>query len=203
MAGRIGRQLVPFFHVAEMIERGVARDDEEPIDERPLLVEAREHLLARAEEIREYDRRVGELAMERDAMQSRVSDLEAERINRDSQFIEIDQARATYMERSATLARAYTIKEAALARAEEIVAVANDRVAYLENARDDDKRAAEQQIEDLNAALRREKMERSVLEGALETGRKDFSRLMREVMALQRSQQALEDPARPRAANAA
>ena len=168
-----------------------------------LLVEAREHLLARAEDIREYDRRVGELAMERDAMQSRVSDLEAERINRDSQFIEIDQARATYMERSATLARAYTMKEAALARAEEIVTVANDRVAYLENARDDDKRAAEQQIDDLNAALRREKMERSVLEGALETGRKDFSRLMREVMALQRSQQALEDPARPRAANAA
>ncbi len=42
-----------------------------------------------------------------------------------------------------------------------------------------------------------------MLEGALETGRKDFSRLMREVMALQRSQQAAEQHAQPRAANAA
>ncbi|MDB5582725.1 MAG: hypothetical protein JWR80_7901, partial [Bradyrhizobium sp.] len=33
--------------------------------------------------------------------------------------------------------------------------------------------------------------------------RKDFSRLMREVMALQRTQQELEDPVHPRAANAA
>ena len=42
-----------------------------------------------------------------------------------------------------------------------------------------------------------------MVEGALETGRKDFARLMREVMALQRSQQAAEDNSRPRAANAA
>ncbi len=42
-----------------------------------------------------------------------------------------------------------------------------------------------------------------MVEGALETGRKDFSRLMREVMALQRDQQEAENPAQPRAANAA
>ena len=59
------------------------------------------------------------------------------------------------------------------------------------------------QIEDLTAAVRREKLERAVVEGALETGRKDFARLMRDVMALQRSQQAAEDPMRQRAANAA
>ncbi len=43
-----------------------------------LLGEAREHLLARADEIRVYDRRAGELAQERDALQTRVSELEAE-----------------------------------------------------------------------------------------------------------------------------
>ena len=168
-----------------------------------LLIEAREHLLARAEEIREYDRRIGELAMDRDSFQSRVSDLEAERINRESEFAEVDQARATYMERCATLARAYTMKEAALARAEETIGSLNDRVAFLESTMEAGQQAIEQQIEELNAALRREKMERAVVEGALETGRKDFSRLMREVMALQRNQQAAEQPALPRAANAA
>jgi crescentin len=168
-----------------------------------LLVEAREHLLARAEEIREYDRRIGDMAMERDGMQARVSDLEAERIDRESKFVEIDQARTTYMERAATLTRAYTIKEAALARAEDTIAALNERVGFLENTLESGKQTTDQKFEELNAALRREKLERAVIEGALETGRKDFARLMREVMALQRNQQAAEDPVRPRAANAA
>ena len=62
-----------------------------------LLGEAREHLLARADEIRIYDRRAGELALERDAMRARVSDLEAERIQRKSEFTEVDRARTTLM----------------------------------------------------------------------------------------------------------
>ena len=52
-------------------------------------------LLARADEIRTYDRRAGELALERDALQARVADLESERIQRESQFKEVDQARST------------------------------------------------------------------------------------------------------------
>ena len=35
-------------------------------------------------------------------------------------------------------------------------------------------------------------MERAVADGALETARKDFARVMREVMALQRNQASLE-----------
>jgi chromosome segregation ATPase len=168
-----------------------------------LLVEAREHLLARAEEIRTYDRTTGEIALERDALQSRVADLEADRIQRESQFQEIDQSRTTLMERSNTLARAYATKEAALERAEDTIAALNGRVVDLEKAYAAEKQENEQHLEELNTALRREKMERAVVEGALETGRKDFARLMRDVMALQRTQQEAETPAQPRAANAA
>src|SRR5262249_31608171 len=57
-----------------------------------LLGEAREHLLGRADEIRTYDRRAGELALERDALQARIAELETERIQRESQFAEVDQA---------------------------------------------------------------------------------------------------------------
>jgi chromosome segregation ATPase len=168
-----------------------------------LLGEAREHLLARAEEIREYDRRIGDTAMEREALQARVSELEAERIQRESEFTEVDQARTTFMERSTTLARAFTIKEAALARAEDANVSLNERIAALEATLANEKQSAENAIHELNAAVQREKLERAVVQGALETGRKDFARLMREVMAMQRSQQAAEEPARPRAANAA
>jgi hypothetical protein len=38
--------------------------------------EAREHLLSRADEIRNAERRAGELALERDALQTRIADLE-------------------------------------------------------------------------------------------------------------------------------
>src|SRR5262245_14920034 len=168
-----------------------------------LLGEAREHLLARADEIRTYDRRAGELALERDALQSRVAELEAERIQRESQFREVDQARATLVERSTALARAFTAKEAALTRAEDAIAALNEQIAALEAARAAEKQAADQRIEELSTSLRREQMQCSVVEGALETARKDFARLMREAMALQREQAGPDDPALLRPANAA
>ncbi len=168
-----------------------------------LLVEAREHLLAKATEIREYDRRTAEIANERDALHTRVSTLEADRIQRESELKEVTQALTSLKERSATLARAYTSKEAALTRAEEAVGALNQRITALETTIASNKQAAEQQIEELNAAVRREKLERAVVEGALETGRKDCARLMREVMALQRARDEAADTSRLPAANAA
>lgn len=168
-----------------------------------LLGEAREHLLARAEDIRGYDRRINDMANARDDLQSRVSDLETDRLVRDSEFKELQQVHNTLMERSAALTRAYTAKEAALARAEDANAALEQRIAALEATLANEKQSAENTIQELNAALQREKLERSVVEGALETGRKEFSRLMREVMALQRIQMAAEEKARPRPANAA
>lgn len=168
-----------------------------------LLIEAREHLIARAEEIREYDRRNAEMVRERDALQTRIADLEGERHSRAAQHQEVEQSRNTLMERSAALARAYNTKEGALARAEETIASLNERITTLEASLLSEKQGAEQTIEELNTALRREKMQRAVVEGALETARKDFSRLMREAMALKRDQQAAEEPAPLQAANAA
>jgi len=168
-----------------------------------LLGEAREHLLARADEIRTYDRRAGELALERDALQARIAELETERVQRESQFTEVDQARATLMERSAALTRAYTAKEASLMRAEDTIAALNEQVTALEAARAAERQVAEQRNEELSVSLRREQMQCSVVEGALETARKDFARLMREAKALQRNQATPDDPARLRPANAA
>jgi crescentin len=168
-----------------------------------LLGEAREHLLARAEDVRQYDQRFGELAQERDGLNSRIAELEAERIQRESEFTEINEARSTYLDRSTALARAYTTKEAALSRAEDANVSLNERIAALEATLANEKQSAENTINELNAAVQREKLERAVVEGALESGRKDFARLMREVMTLQREQQAAEAPARQRAANAA
>ncbi len=168
-----------------------------------LLNEAREHLLARAEELREFDRRFTDAVGERDTLQARLATLEGERIRRESEFKEVDQARATLMERGAALTRAYSAKESALGRAEESIESLKAQVEILTAEKANLKAQAEQKIEELGAALRREKLERSVVEGALETGRKDFARVMREVMSLQRLQQAEEAPPELKAANAA
>jgi crescentin len=168
-----------------------------------LLGEAREHLLARADELGENDLRNNELAVERDALQTRVSDLEAERIDCESLLNELEQERDALAERFRSLARAYKAKESALARSEETVTSLNERVAAFEQFMAAEKQSAEQTVNDLSAALRREQMERSVVEGALETARKDFSRVMRELMALQRRQSAEEPALQPQAANAA
>jgi chromosome segregation ATPase len=168
-----------------------------------LLGEAREHLIARAEEIRDFDRRMSATAYERDGLQTKVAELDADRITRDSEIKELEQAKATLIDRTAALARAYNAKEAALERAEQTVVALNQRIESMELLHAADRLTAEQAIEELKAAVKREQLERSVSDGALETARKDFARVAREVMALQRNQASLEAHAQPRAANAA
>ncbi len=165
--------------------------------------DARDLLLARAEQIREYDRRNAEIAAERNELHERASNLQAALIEAESKFKEADQTRSAFMERNTTLARSLTAKEAALAQAEDANAALTDRVGALEAARISEKQATEQTITELDAALRREKLERAVSEGALQTARRDFAKLMREVMALQRSKDAAAGVEQPRAANAA
>jgi crescentin len=168
-----------------------------------VVADARELLLARAEQLREYDRRNVEIATLRDDLHDRVSKLQAALIEYESKYKEADQTRSTFMERNATLARSLTAKEAALAQSEDANVSLTDRVGALEAALAGERQTAERKITELDAALRREKLERAVAEGALQTARKDFARLMREVMALQRNKEAAAEVVRPCAANAA
>jgi chromosome segregation ATPase len=168
-----------------------------------LLGEAREHLLAKADEIRDSDRRIGEMALARDTVQAQVAELEADKLRRESEYEELRQAHTTLKERSAALARAFNAKDVELTRSGETVNALTQRIAALENEMKARQQTTEKALEDLTAALRREQHERAVAEGALDTGRKDFARIMREVMALQRSQAAREPGPNPFAANAA
>jgi hypothetical protein len=75
-------------------------------------------------------------ALERDALQTRIAELETERMQRESEFKEVDRARSSLMERTAALARAFTAKEAALTRAENTIAALNEQVAARGRPRD-------------------------------------------------------------------
>lgn len=168
-----------------------------------LLGEAREHLLARAEALSATDRRLNEVVVERDGLQARLAQREAELITRESALQELDLSRNDLRERASALARAFGAKEDALAQAAETNGALNQRIGKLEQSLARERQTAERVTEDLKAALRRDQMERSVVEGALETARRDFSRVMRELMKLQRQQEAAQPAPHPVAANAA
>ena len=155
-----------------------------------LLGEAREHIMARTEEIRADDRRLAEAMLVRDTLSTRFAELEAEHTQYEAKLKEFEQSQSTLLDRNAALARALNGKESALNRAGEAIQVMSDRIAFLQAELETSKQTAGEQLKETNAALRREKLERAVVEGALETGRKDFARLMREVLALQRRQSA-------------
>ena len=75
-------------------------------------------------------------------------------------------------------------RETALARADEKIAALTERNGHLEADVQVSRTNIEKRVEDLNSALQRERMERAVVEGALEAARKDNSRLQSEVAAL-------------------
>lgn len=162
-----------------------------------VVTEAHGLLLARAEQLREQERRYGELAAERDALQAQLAELQSALRTREAELEDVARLRMTYAERNAALARAFTAKEAALAQAAQANAALGEQIIALEGATI----AAERTIEQLAAALQLEKLDRAAVEDALASARRDAAKAMREVMALQQNQ---AQPARPRrAANAA
>ncbi len=168
-----------------------------------VVADARELLLARAEQIREFERRAGEIETERNDLQARLTDAQAALIEFESKYKEADMTRTAYMERNGALARSLTAKDAAFLELEDSNAALTNRAAALEAALLNQKQTSERTIEELEATINRQKLERAVLDGALQTARRDFARAMHEVMALQQAASAKSEAPQPRAANAA
>ncbi len=157
-------------------------------DTERVLAEARKFLQPRTEALRVPEHRAP--AFKHDAMQERLAELDAELSRRLSAPKAADHA-------SFAPARAAGSEQAALARATETNSVLSERIGRLEAALIAEKEDAAAAIEEIKAALRREKMERLATEGALETARRDFARLMRNALGVQYDTGAGE-PAAPR-----
>ncbi|MGN6463662.1 MAG: hypothetical protein ACTHLY_20995 [Pseudolabrys sp.] len=168
-----------------------------------LLIEARDQLTARADELRQHERQMSDLTLTHDTLRNRFSASETARGDADAKIHEIEQDRAVLHERNAALARTVSSRDLALNRADERITALNDMITALQNQLDGARQAQAREVEDLKAALNREKVERAVAEGALEAGHKDLARVMREVMALQRRQTAQEPAPTLVSANAA
>jgi chromosome segregation ATPase len=150
-----------------------------------LLSEARQTLAARADEISAFNRRVGEASRMRESIEGKFGQLEIALSERDTEIRSLEETRATLLEQNEALHKAVGTRESAFNRAQEKIQAQSDMIELLENQLRAASEATALQIEELNAQLQRERLERSMAEGALETGRKDIARLLRELAALQ------------------
>jgi crescentin len=166
-----------------------------------LLDEARRNLTARAEEIRGYERRLGETASVRNTLEKRLSELEETHAARETELRDLEQSRRALVERTNALTKTVKARETALTRAAEKIVLLGDRVTAVEGELQGCRSSYEQRLEESSAALHREKMERAVAEGALEAGRRDLARLLRDVAALQTRRTAVDDLEAPRPKN--
>ena len=169
-----------------------------------LLEESRQTLAARADEIAAFDRRLAEATITRDAIETKFGQVEIALSNCDAQLQELNELRASLAERNAELARAVTTRESAYNRAQEKLQSQDELIQMLEDHIKAARQTAELQMDELKAQLQREQLERTMAEGALEAGRKDIARLLREISAMRyRPDAAPETESDARVQNAA
>ena len=167
-----------------------------------LLVEARANLAARADEIREFDRKVMDTTIARNAAEKKLEQIEGAQQAQERQIKDLEQARAALLERNTALGKNMRTREMELARAEEKIASSNDLIARLEAEVQASRGRMEKRTEELNALLEHERMDRAVAEGALEATRKENARLQRENARLEGSMRQSDDaPAGKRKSN--
>jgi chromosome segregation ATPase len=152
-----------------------------------LLAETRQNLLARTEEVRGFDRKAVDANIARGAAERRLQQIESAHEARERQVRELETARNALAERANELTKTLKTRELALSRAEETVAALTQRNGQLEADIQVSRVGIERRVEDLTDALERERLERAVVEGALEAARKDGARLQHELSVLRAS----------------
>jgi chromosome segregation ATPase len=155
-----------------------------------LLAEVRQTLVARTEDIRVLERRVVEASIARTNTEKTVERLTSARDALDGKTRELEQGRASLMERSNNLAETLKARETSLVHAEEKIKALTDRMAEIEADGAAYRSKAERRIDELSASLQRERVELAVAQGALETTRRDYARLQRDILSGRSAQQA-------------
>ena len=149
-----------------------------------LLSETRQNLIVRTEEVRAFDRKAVEATIARNNADKRLAQVEGMHEMRESHIKDVEKARAALAERTNAMTKTLKAREAALVRAEEKIAALTERNGRLEADVQVIRTNIEKRIEELNSALQRERMERAMIEGALEATRKDNARLQSEAASL-------------------
>jgi chemotaxis protein MotB len=146
-----------------------------------LLAEMRQNLVARTEEIRVAEGKLVEAIVGRSGAEKKAEQLAGIAEAHDRQNKKLEQTRLSLTDRSKVLAETVKARDSTLSHAEDKIKSLTDRVELLKAEAAASHAKAEKRIEQLNAAIERERAERAVAEGALEATRGDYTRLQREI----------------------
>lgn len=123
------------------------------------------------------ERRAGDLNVALERALERVRNLEDEVEDLRARHAGVDTARAAAIERADQLAKTVGAHEKALKRAEERAAQLRTRFEALQASEDEIRRAHDDKIAEMQAEIERVRSEAALAEGALESARRDRSRL--------------------------
>jgi chromosome segregation ATPase len=126
---------------------------------------------------------VVEASIARNTTDKVVERLTTARDGLDGKVRELEQGRASLTERSNILAETLKARETSLAHAEQKIKSLTDRIAEIEVDAGAYRAKTERRIDELNASLQLERVELAVAQGALETTRRDYARLQRDMLA--------------------
>jgi chromosome segregation ATPase len=139
-----------------------------------LLSEARQSLVARAEEVRIAERKTAEATIVRNTTQKLVEQLTAARDALQGKTKELERERASLIERSHILAETVKARETALGQAEQEIKSLTDRIAEIEVDAGIYRAKAQRRIEELAESLQRERTGFAAARDALDGKRKEY-----------------------------
>ncbi len=149
-----------------------------------LLNEARQALAARADEIRALERRLIEASTAHDATAEKLGAAAVALAEREAQIKALEDERAALTEHGRKLIQVVNEREVAQKQAQQQIGEQSDLVTRLQDELNAARGSHEVRIDDLQAQLQREQLDRSIAEGALEGARKELARLLAEIGAL-------------------
>jgi chemotaxis protein MotB len=149
------------------------------------LDEAHRALASRAEERRASEQLMADATLLRNVVESRLGQIEAGHAERDARIRSLETERTGLVQRNEALGRTAATHASAYRRAQEQIGSLQERIRSLEAELAARSKGATTEIESLAARLLRENSERSTAEGTAEAGRREVTRLMRELATLQ------------------
>jgi chromosome segregation ATPase len=146
-----------------------------------LLAEMRQNLVARGEEIRITEAKLVEATVGRNGAHKKAEQLSTVTEAQDRQIKKLEQAHLAVTERYKVLSETVRARESSLAHAQEKIKSLTDRMEHLRSDAAANQAKAEKVIGEFTAAIERERAERVVAQGALETTRESYDQIQRQI----------------------
>jgi crescentin len=152
-----------------------------------ILSHAREQLREKTDELKAAERTTKEALIEKNTLEHRLEAAQQELERQTALANESQEARAELSERAEMLTKAIAAKESLLQRSDHRTGMLLDRIDQLTRKFEDERNGLEAKNKKLWEDLQREKSERALAQGALETARRTRIEVEREIARLQRS----------------